>query len=113
MAYKTLEKIRDKALEYYYANREKVLDYQKKRWNNKYANDVEFRKKRQLRDASRMRKEGLRSLKDQKCVLCSSSYDLQRHHPSYESTAVVIMCRSCHNSYHVALREAEGTINVA
>jgi len=89
-----------KSLGYYYANKKKVLDYQKNRWKDKYQNDLEFRNKRQLRDASRFSKGCLRTLKGKSCSKCGSDNDLQRHHPDYNSIKTIILCRSCHNVIH-------------
>lgn len=100
MAYKTNKKIRDRALERYYMNREKILKQQAERWKRKYKEDVEFRKKRQLRDKGRKGKkiEG-------KCVWCKSTYDLHRHHPTYSDLQYIIICRPCHNKLHAMLKE--------
>lgn len=102
MPYKNKEEQNKKALEYYYKNRKKVLEYQKARWQNKYQEDSEFRQKRQLRDKSRIVYG--RSLKNKKCSKCESTNDLQRHHPNYESIEFEILCRNCHNQLHNSLK---------
>ncbi len=101
MPYKNNEDRKKKSLEYYYKNKEKVLEYQKKRWKEKYAVDKDFRKKRQLRDKSRKDKT---SLEGESCLQCFSTIDLQRHHPNYKSIEFIILCRSCHNKLHESLR---------
>lgn len=89
-----------RALIRYYAKRKEILAYQTKRWSEKYKEDAEFRKKRQLRDRSRSGKRRI----DVPCQNCGSTFDLQRHHPTYNSTEVIILCRSCHNNLHQELR---------
>jgi len=100
MPYKSSDQRRKKSLEYYYKNKEKVLSYQKARLKKKYQEDPAFRKKRQLRDKSRMNKGKMDNLKKDVCCICSSSENLQRHHPSYDNTEFIIVCRKCHNNIH-------------
>lgn len=109
MSYKNVEERNCKAREYYHKNREKVLSYQKEYLKNKFKKDVEFREKRYLRDRSR-REQGLKSLVGESCFLCESSEDLHRHHPSYESTIFVILCRRCHNNTHQMLKAKKDII---
>lgn len=100
MPYKDYEKQKQNALNRYYNKREEILKYQKDRLKMKYRTDPEFRKKRALRDKSR---KPLRKIKG-KCRLCESVWDLQRHHPNYEETYFVILCRACHNLIHKFLK---------
>ena len=99
---KNRDRLKAKSLAYYYANKEKVLDYQTKRWSRKYQEDPAFRKKRQLRDASRPHNE---NLDGEVCNDCGSTLDLQRHHPTYTSIKVIILCRGCHNKIHEAWKQ--------
>jgi hypothetical protein len=104
MPCKTKEEKRKRALEYYYNNKSKVLEYQKNRWHIKYFNDVKFREKRQLRDRSRI---GKKNLEGEICKLCGTNKDLQRHHINYNIHYFEILCRKCHNELHNALREID------
>jgi len=89
------------SLNYYYNNRTKVINYQIKRWSEKYKNDVEFRKKRQFRDKSRQAHNKSCKLQETDCCQkCGVKEDLQRHHPSYKSIKTVTLCRNCHNKIH-------------
>ena len=86
MPYKDVIEGRRKSLEYYYKNKEKVLFYQKKYLAEKYNTDGNFRKKRQLRDKSRLGKKPIEGC----CEYCNSSSDLQRHHPNYDDVFCVV-----------------------
>jgi len=97
MLYKTTEKRRIRALKRYYAKRKEILEYQRKRLKKKYKEDPEFRKKRQLRDKSRVGKKAIIG----ECNVCGSKEDLQRHHPSYDDVTFVILCRKCHTHLHL------------
>lgn len=96
MPYKDYSKRKKQALEYYYKNKEKVLKYQIQRLNNKYKTDLEYRKKRQLRDKTRNKKRKING----NCKICGDINDLHRHHFNYESTEHIIVCRKCHNKIH-------------
>lgn len=98
--YKTSPEKRVKALQRYYNNREKILEYQKARWKEKYATDPLFKAKRILRDKSRFRSGGLKNLFSEHCAKCGSTKDLHRHHPNYNSIEYIILCRKCHNHTH-------------
>ena len=103
MMYKSTQKQRDNALNYYYKNRDKVLKYQIERLNRMYQEDKNFKVKRKLRDKSRKGKKPIRDLKT-KCSFCNCDFDLQRHHPTYNSTEFIVLCRSCHNKLHQELK---------
>lgn len=110
MVYKTSKQERERSLRYYYNNRDKVLAYQKARWKKKYQTDPAFRTKRQFRDKSR----NLYGLKiTEPCISCGSRQDLQRHHPSYDSYKVVILCKSCHDDVHHPFRERNTQVSKA
>jgi hypothetical protein len=83
------------------------LKKQTERWTERYQSDAAFRKKRQLRDKSRMKKGVMDNLKDKICSNCGSNDDLQRHHESYSSTDYIIFCRKCHNLHHACLKNEQ------
>lgn len=105
----TREQRNERMKKYYYENREKILEYQKTRWKEKYAKDEEFRKKRQLRDKTRIVYG--RSLKEEVCIVCGAKEDLQRHHENYDSIDYKVMCRRCHNNHHEHLKVEKGLIS--
>lgn len=119
MPYKDYKKAKERARDYYWENREtrlkyyqdnkeRTLEYQKRRWKEKYANDKTFRDKKLFRLKSQRLFNKQRKLdKSHHCRICKSDKDLQRHHPSYDNTDVVIFCRSCHNKIHKGLKLSE------
>lgn len=68
-----------------------------------YVENADFKIKRQLRDKSRKSKSKLLG----ECKKCGSTNDLHRHHPSYDSTYFVVLCRKCHNELHNSLKNWE------
>jgi ElaB/YqjD/DUF883 family membrane-anchored ribosome-binding protein len=107
MPYKDYNKTKEQALKNYYANREQILKAQAERWKKKYQTNVKFRAKRVLRDKSRNNGKGKKeSLAEKSCSVCGLTEDLQRHHPNYESTDYIILCRKCHNELHSKLKES-------
>ena len=102
MPYKDYSKRKERSLQYYYKNKEKVLAYQTQRWKKKYKTDLAFRLKRRLRDKSRVGKSEIIG----KCVCCGSTEDLQRHYPNLFKNCfeVIISCRECHNKLHNSLK---------
>jgi len=101
MPYTDYATTKRKSLEYYYQNKERVLQYQKKRLAEKYRTDLKFRQKRQLRDKSRIGKHKISGC----CSDCRAISDLQRHHPDYKHTKFIVVCRDCHNQIHCDLKE--------
>ena len=98
-----LQKIVDEEFEYAEMDQNiSIKDfYQKARLNRKYHTDLEFRNKRKIRDYSRYNGTPLReNLTGCECSQCGAVEDLQRHHPSYESTDFIVLCRGCHTSEH-------------
>ncbi len=92
-------KVRKKidALKRYYSNRNGIVKQQSQRWCEKYRTDIEFRKKKLVRDKTRR----LVNIKDKKCVDCGTNKDLHRHHPdSKDYKRFTILCRHCHNTRH-------------
>jgi len=96
----TKAEIKESDRQYYLKNRDKILAKQTARWKKKYKEDPVFRAKRQLRDKSRVKGHYMANLKQEKCSECDSTKDLHRHHPSYNSTSFIILCRECHNKLH-------------
>lgn len=103
MPYKDYNKRKAKSKEYYYKHKVSVLQYQKERLKDKYQNDSNFRQKRQLRDKSRVGKKKIVGC----CSNCYTIEDLQRHHPDYQSTNFIVLCRLCHNNLHDTLKVEE------
>ena len=99
MPYKDYEQRKKRSLEYYYENRQKVLEYQKSRWMRKYNEDPEFRKLKRLRTRSKKIYGDMVS-----CQECGSTQNLQRHHPDYNDTKIIVLCRLCHTQLHNALK---------
>lgn len=98
------DKIKKRCLNYYHNNKEKVLEYQTRRWSEKMKHDPKFRERRQFRDKSRLR-GGIKNL-EKSCVCsdCGCNKDLHRHHPSYNSLEYIILCRKCHNDTHEEIK---------
>jgi hypothetical protein len=114
MPYKDYEKTKKRSLEYYYNNKDKVLDYQKKRLADKYKNNLEFKNKRQIRDKTRMCLPKEREKLEGRCVCnyCGNKKDLQRHHTdNYNYKKIKILCRKCHNELHESLNREKVAIN--
>lgn len=84
----------------------KVKDYSKeyKKKNKSYfqAKEKIYRKKFPLKvKARRLSKDILLD----KCKFCGSLESLERHHPNYnEPLNVVILCKTCHQNFHKAIR---------
>jgi len=98
MPYKNYENTKRKALEYYYKNRKEVLKKQNKRIMERYHSDPEFKKKYNIRKATSHKYP----LKNEKCNVCGTKEDLQRHHLKYtiKREDFIVLCRTHHNSLH-------------
>lgn len=98
MPRKDKEENKRRALARYYANREKILEYQKRYVKNRYHQDPQFKKKYNTRRATAHKYP----LKNEKCEVCKSSNDLQRHHINYTTKRedIKILCRYDHNRQH-------------
>lgn len=99
MPYKDYEKQKANSLKRYYEKRKEILDYQTKRLMKKSIEDKEYRKNKKLRYKT------IYKYKMDICEFCKSKYDLQRHHPTYNSDRCIILCRSCHNRLHNELKD--------
>ena len=89
---------------YYIKNKDKIIERQVKYQIKKYREDPEFRRKVLLRNKS----QGLCvDISDKPCTVCGSKENQQRHHPSYESTDFIILCRDCHTDLHNEIRAEE------
>ena len=103
--FKTSEKERLKAKEYYYKNRKKVLSRQIAYKMKMYKTDLSFRKKDNIR---KLATHSI-SLKNKLCLKCGINKDLQRHHPDYSKPLeVIILCRKCHNNIHFVEEKQKG-----
>jgi len=93
-----------KVWEWEIANREKILlwhrNYQKahQEQRNEYNRTYGLKRKPQIRAKNLAYKHC--SLKE-KCEVCGSTHNLQRHHPDYSKPLeVMTLCRDCHWAIH-------------
>lgn len=87
-------KIIQRSLEYYNANKKKVLKKQIKYKSKRYIQDLSFH----YIDNQRKRLAHAFSLKNKSCQLCYSKKNLQRHHPNIKKwNEFIILCKRCHD----------------
>ena len=98
MPYKNYENTKSKALEYYYKNKKEVLRKQNKRVMEKYHSNPEFKKIYNIRKATSHKYP----LTKEKCIICKTNKDLQRHHLKYtiKREDFIVLCRKHHTQLH-------------
>lgn len=90
------ESERSKELQYYYDNKQRVLEYQIARLMKKYREDEEYRAKSILRSKTRYKYNFTRI----DCSICFSKKDLHFHHENYNQLDAVVLCKRCHDFIH-------------
>lgn len=96
---KALEKKRRESKQYYQKNRERILVRNKK-----------YYEEHKVETSARGKAFHHLSIKD-KCVLCGTTENLERHHPDYNKPMeVVTLCRSCHLKHHYEVDERKPPI---
>ncbi len=98
MPYLDYERTKEGALNYYYKHREEVLKKQNIRMMKRYHSDPEFKRIYNIRKATGHKFP----LKDEVCVECKTSENLQRHHLRYTTKRedFIVLCRTHHNLLH-------------
>lgn len=112
MPYKDKQKQRDKALQNYYQNRERKLEYQRKYdKEHKEIKGAYDKKRRKLEDYNKKKIIQHYSLKKHypklikqiyKCQICGSRERLEIHHKRYTKKLqdCMLLCQKCHKKIH-------------
>uniref|UniRef100_A0A6M3LQC2 Uncharacterized protein n=1 Tax=viral metagenome TaxID=1070528 RepID=A0A6M3LQC2_9ZZZZ len=112
MAYKDNEKRKLKSLEYYYRNRIKRIEYQrkwdkenkdlKKEQDKKRYKTKKYNKIQNIRHYSQIYHFGKLMEKYNGCMFCGSKERLQIHHKKYTKkiSDCLLLCENCHKIIH-------------